>query len=529
MTDFRAIMEPVARELLGEPSRQHSTKTELRFGNNGSMKVDLSKGTFHDFERNIGGGVVDLVKLVKQCDHTAAKAWLKERFPGKTEDRPHNAAAKIVAEYDYADETGTLIYQVQRREPKDFRQRRPDGKGGWKWNLQGVTPLPYRLPEVLDAIAQDYVIFIVEGEKDADRLAKVGAVATCNSGGARKWRPELDAWFKDARVVILPDNDEPGQGHALAVAKRLYDIATSIKILHLPDLKAKGDVSDWLDAGGTIEQLNELADAQTDWHPTSTRFQGVWFGEESRLDPVHWIVQDTLPGASTAVLFGAAGCGKSFFALDMALHVATGNMWFGKQIRSCGVAYIAAEGGRGVGLRMQAWRQRHRDRGAENRFVLIPEPMDLRTPDGNICELIDDLKIWKWRMPVDLGLVVIDTLSRVLAGGDDADMRDMGAFLSNVERIQKETSATVLIVHHQGKDPGRGMRGHSSLIAAVDTAIEVSNENGIREAKVVKQKDGQDGQAFGFCLNRSTLGQIDEFGQDVTSCTVQPNVARRGD
>ena len=116
--------------------------------------------------------------------------------------------------------------------------------GIWK----GIVPLPYRLPELLGD--PDAVVYITEGEKDADNLAEIGIVATCNHGGAGKWRNEISQWLKNRNVVILPDNDDAGRSHANDVAKKLTGIAASIRILELTGLPPKGDVSDWLDAGG---------------------------------------------------------------------------------------------------------------------------------------------------------------------------------------------------------------------------------------------------------------------------------------
>lgn len=163
---------------------------------------------------------------------------------------------RIISEYDYPDAAGTLGYQVVRFLPKDFRQRRPDGAGGWHWNMQGVTPLPYRLPELL-AADPDEIVFIPEGEKDVDRLRVAGFVATCNHGGAGKWKPELSAHLRGRRVVILPDNDEPGRDHARKVAASLKGFAREIRILDLPGVPEKGDVSDFLMAHG-VEKFREL-------------------------------------------------------------------------------------------------------------------------------------------------------------------------------------------------------------------------------------------------------------------------------
>lgn len=170
----------------------------------------------------------------------------------------HKPKSKIIATYDYKDVEGKLIYQSVRFEPKDFRQRRPDPAqpGKWIWNLTGVPRILYRLPE----LARATTVWITEGEKDADRLAALGLCSTTNSEGAGKWRPELSAFFVGKHVIILPDNDEVGRKHAGDVARKLLTAgAADVRIVYLPGLPEKGDVSDWLNAGGTVEQLIDLA------------------------------------------------------------------------------------------------------------------------------------------------------------------------------------------------------------------------------------------------------------------------------
>ena len=187
------------------------------------------------------------------------------------EPRPVNGAGsaprprrRVVATYDYPDEVGDLLMQEVKYEPKDFSQRRPDGRGGWIWNLKGVRLVPYRLPELIAADPGERV-YIPEGPKDVDRLVGGGLVATTNPMGAKKWRPEYDEPFRDRHVVILADNDEDGRTHAQLVARSLFGLAVSIKVLEFPDLPEHGDVSDWLDAGGTPEELVALAEAAPAW------------------------------------------------------------------------------------------------------------------------------------------------------------------------------------------------------------------------------------------------------------------------
>ncbi len=149
-------------------------------------------------------------------------------------------AKKIVAEYDYVDENGELLFQAIRYSPKDFRQRRPSSSGGWDWKLGDVRLVPFALPEVLSAIKKNRVIFIVEGEKDVlamrDRLDNGGCVATCSPMGAGKWKPEFNDYFNGAIVVVIPDNDTPGRKHAANVADQLRGHARKVRILELPEI-----------------------------------------------------------------------------------------------------------------------------------------------------------------------------------------------------------------------------------------------------------------------------------------------------
>jgi DNA-binding transcriptional ArsR family regulator len=172
---------------------------------------------------------------------------------------------KIVATYPYHDAEGKLLFEVVRYEPKDFRTRRPDGNGGYVYNLDGVPRVLYRLPEVLEAIKRGKAVYIVEGEKDVESLRALGLTATTNPHGAGKWRPDYSEALRDAHAVIIPDKDEPGRKHAETVARSLHGVAASVKLLELPG-QGK-DVTEWLAAGGTKEKLLELADQAPVWQP----------------------------------------------------------------------------------------------------------------------------------------------------------------------------------------------------------------------------------------------------------------------
>jgi putative DNA primase/helicase len=260
---FGNYMEQVARLLLGKPNADQSKPGNLRFGSRGSLSVDLKQGVWHDHESGQGGGVLDLIERTLGLSGRAAVDWLERQgiHEAANENEPKPARkprARLLAAYDYVSEAGELLFQVCRMEPKDFRQRKPV-ESGWSWSVKGVRQVPYRLPQMLEQ--PEAVVFIVEGEKDADALAAAGLVATCNAGGANKWPKALAPYFNGRHVVILPDNDEAGRTHAALVAGKLAGVAASVRTLELPNLPPKGDASDWLAAGNDAAQLLAMAEA----------------------------------------------------------------------------------------------------------------------------------------------------------------------------------------------------------------------------------------------------------------------------
>lgn len=197
---------------------------------------------------------------------------MKDLFPERDEPT-RKRKPKIVATYQYPDESGVLVFEKLRFHPKKFIQRRPDpkGKDGWSWSLDGVRKVPYRLPAVLAAVKAGQIVYVTEGEKAADALAKLGLCSTCGSDGAGKWNDGYSESLRGAHVVILPDADEPGRKHGELVAKSLHGIAASVKVVLLPDLPEKGDPFDYIAAGGTRESLDALVGEAREWSPVTVR------------------------------------------------------------------------------------------------------------------------------------------------------------------------------------------------------------------------------------------------------------------
>ncbi len=193
---------------------------------------------------------------------------IKDLFPAHLNSHKRDRA-HIVRQYGYTDAEGKLLYEVVRFDPKDFRQRRPDGKGGWTWNLNGITRVLYRLPAVLKAKANKRAVFVAEGEKDVEALESIGLTATCNPGGAGKWQDSYTDTLAGATVFILPDKDTAGRKHAALVLKSLTGKAHSVRVVELPDRNGNNvnDPADWVRAGGAREELRQVVQDAPKWSP----------------------------------------------------------------------------------------------------------------------------------------------------------------------------------------------------------------------------------------------------------------------
>jgi hypothetical protein len=355
-----------------------SSKTELRFGGHGSLSIDLAKGTWYDHESQEGGGVLDLVRAHAGLTETRdVMAWLEAEgyLNGK---HPKPAGPRLgteIAHYDYVDEAGDLVMQVVRYDPKDFRQRRPDGRGGWIKNVKGVRLVPYRLPELQESLALDRPIFIVEGEKDADNLIKFGVPATTNPMGAGNWQSKLNAYFADADVVVISDNDpqtikagvpqfhpdgrpkHTGQDHADHVCEELQPVARRARHLNLgklwPECPSKGDIS--VVAGGTPERLYEIVDQLSAWSPpkpsaadgpapTMALNETDAGDDPAPIPPRGWLLANQFCRRFLSSLVATGGTGKTALRMLQYLALATGRPLTGEHVfRRCRVLMLSFE------------------------------------------------------------------------------------------------------------------------------------------------------------------------------------------
>ena len=404
-------------------------------------------------------------------------------FPDR-DDEPQ-ARTRIVAAYPYYDADGELLFEVVRTDPKGFRQRRPDGRGGWVWSLVGLEQRPlYRLPQILDAVAQGEVIWVVEGEKDAEALVRLGFAATCNPAGAGKWRPEHTAALAGARLVeVVADDDEAGTAHARSVADAIAPVVGEVRTW-LPYAGCK-DMAEHVGQGRAVSDLRRLGEPVDDLvlEPTRLRRHLLVGDDILRLPPVQWLIGGVLQADGLIVVYGAPKSFKTFVMLDICLHIANGMSWRGLVTRRTRVLYVVAEGAPGVGPRARAWCERHG--GTLDDMAWITVAPDLFSGGGDVGEIIDIA------LELGVGLVVIDTLARSMPGGEENSAKDMGIVIGHLDRIREEAGRAVAVVHHTGKDAARGMRGSNALHGAVDTSLEIVGDAHAVNARLVDQKNAE--------------------------------------
>lgn len=273
-------------------------------------------------------------------------------------------------------------------------------------------------------------------------------------------------------------------------------------------------------AGATITALNDdvaAALAETPGVRTPVDFAGKYpvqpAGDMVRQKPLDWLIKGILPRADLCMIYGPPGSGKSFVALDMALAIARGVPWFGQRTTKGRVIVLAAEGGGGYGKRIKAYCDVHGIAPEDLDLGVITGHPNLMEPD-EVRELARSIKATG-----DVALVVMDTLAQLTPGANENAGEDMGRALSHARVLRESTGATIAMVHHSGKDISKGSRGWSGILGALDSEMEVTRDERVRNIRVTKMKDAEDGQQLTFRLDTVVVG-TDEDGDNITSCVV---------
>jgi hypothetical protein len=374
---------------------------------------------------------------------------MRELFPES--GNGHDPSAEL---YPYLDERGQLLFQVVRLQGKRFRQRQPDPerRGEWLWNTQGVRRVLYQLPSVLAAVEVGETIYFAEGEKDVHALERAGVVATCNPGGAGKWREEYAGTLRGANVVVVTDKDEPGRKHAETVRASLVKVANSVRVVAATRGTA---AADHLAAGLGVE---EFAVVSSDEHRslkimTHDEFLDLEIKVEAAL------VEGLITRGSLGAIGGLPESHKSWLAQEIALRVARGEgEILGRRVLSQGRVWYVYEDDstEDQKQRVQLFESKHRARGlplhwSVNEGVELPRDIDL------LREKIDEHRI---------DLLILDSFYNVTPGIDLRDNEAEEVVVRLKQDIAKRTRCSVLIVDHT-PHPTEANKGRLRLYGGV--------------------------------------------------------------
>ena len=497
LPDFAAYCEQACREAWGQPT--HTTAKELRWSNGdsyGGKTYSKTKKVWYDRDLQVGGSTLDLVAhrtgepIEKLKGPAFFDAWRKAHELGYVPEPPppQKESLLIRRTYPYHDENGDLLYEVVRFDTEDkdrrFRQRRPDGQGGFIWK-KGERQVLYRLPDLIEGISQDRPVLLCEGEHDADTARELGYVATTPPGGAEKpWNADYSKVLRGADVIIVSDNDANGRGqrHANVVAHTLHDgVAKRVRIIMFP----VKDLSELVGAGHTREELDALIEAapgypaeKYDNSPTN-KIRTIKFpsGEELKamhFEPIKYVVSGIIVEGLT-LLAGKPKTYKSWLVLHAAIAVARGGFTLGEiHCEEGDVLYCALEDNlRRLKTRMCKLLGMEVDWPKRLRF-LTEMP---RFAEGGS----DIIKEWIKSAPSPR-LVVIDTLAMVRPTKKrdenpyDADY----AAVKDLRALAAEYKIAIVVVHHLRKadsdDAFDTVSGTLGLTGAVDATLVLKRE-----------------------------------------------------
>ena len=455
-------------------------------------------------------------------------------------------------EWQYQDEDRVTVFVKHRMRVGDtgktYRLYKVDPNGKRYPTLGDARIVPYRLPDLLDAKTAGRIIYLAEGEKAVDALMSLGVAATTSHSGAGNWPPENTEYFAGANVCIIPDNDLTGWRYAQRAAAAILPVAKAVKVIDL-GLQGQGDDAfEFIEAGGGRAELAALVKAAPkinteDDVTIPERLQAVqqtvpsdvpspqvvaediakefapdpkpqevqpppkplktikiesW--DEIQDEPVEWLIEGVIPQGSFTALYGPPGSFKSFIALDIAEAIATGRSWMGRTVNKTGaVLYLAGEGFGGIGARIKACKMHHQTEDGAPIYI-VRHQLNLRSSAEDFNALMMAVVMLVEQTGMEFSLAIVDTLARAFGGGNENSSEDMGAFITAMGKVQEFLNCALMVLHHSGKDAAKGLRGHSSLLGAVDTELELLrfDEQMKGVLTISKQKDGADNERFGF-------------------------------
>lgn len=437
--DIQAVLSRLQIPATGEVWK--TIKSPLRDETNPSFSINPATGAWVDYGSGEKGDVVNLYSTMTGKEEKEAIKDIKEMTGNGV---INGTQSKITATYDYVDENEELLFQVVRYEPKDFRQRRPDGKGGYIWGLKDVRRVLYNLPAVKECIENGWLLVLTEGEKDCETLRELGIAATTAPMGANKWRKEHTDQLAGAKLMILPDNDEQGKEHANHVANQLSEVCKELKIIELPDLPDKGDVTDWVQAGGTRQHLLDLWKTTEQFIPVTEDKTKIWEFEtfnpmEAPITDIQPVIHGFAARGKITLMGGSGGSGKSLLT-QFLLQTRYNDLL---QTEPGQAVYLT-----GADSSEHEIRRRARSIGSGNGLVTMPLPdveeLAVATNEGFMEELADQLRA------MDADAVVFDTLADFHAE-ELNNAIEANKTMTGFRRLAESANVAVILITHTKK------------------------------------------------------------------------------
>lgn len=378
----------------------------------------------------------------------------------------------------------------------------PPGKGK-KLNLPGASMAGASF--VVGKISAAGTVYLVEGIGQAWACWKAtghAAFVCFGWGNVARIAASLRNKYNDARIIIVPDKGK--ESSATEIAGSIGALVACMPT----DEENNFDCNDYAqrEGFGALELLLKNASSPAKPEP---RYKLLSGDDLDALPVMEWLIKNVVPARGIMQIFGASKAGKSFLAIDMGCAVAAGRDWFGYRVKPAPVTILALEGEAGIKNRIAAWK-RHNGRDLPSNLSIILQPFRINDA-RDVSELASVLPRG--------GLLVVDTQNRAAPDVDENSSRDMGSIIEGAKALQTLTGGVVALVAHSGKDASKGVRGHSSQLAAMDASLEVTRNGDARSWRVEKSKDGEDSNEHPFVLQVIKLGN-DSDGDLISSCVI---------
>lgn len=411
----------------------------------------------------VAGGIAAIRQ--RRAEDERIRDQIRKEAEARRASKPRGDGASLMEDFNAANSVASMLeicgYEQSTHNPEDWRSPHQTGETfatrvvGSKWISLSASDTTAGVGEKCKSgcFGDAYDLY-VHYKHGGDHKAAYRAL-----GQERR----------DANVIYLPQAEPPDW---------------------MSEAPPYNEPPEWIEAAGEAEAGVDVEDIGATQDDTDT-FELLDMDQLEALPPPQWLVKDLIVDDGLTMLFGDPGAGKSFVGLDISLRISLAMDWHGTEAKQTGVLYIAGEGARGLGKRVKGWRREHGMDGAKAPFLLLPVPVAILLPDAR-AKLLRTIDEAKRRAGFEIGLVVIDTVSRSLAGAGENGADEMGAFVAACDVVRQHTGGAVMGVHHSGKDKEKGMRGSTVLLGACDGVIRVSKDGDLVTLKTEKQKDAEE-------------------------------------